>query len=108
MLTTGSATFSPLAPTEKKKPSRKNAPTFKTSVISSPLTEMFLLTQYWVHEQHFPPVYVWGELGIVDLSLLGVFITLDQDLPDADGPTTVPQTLLHGLTWGDGQTQVPM
>lgn len=51
-----------------------------------------------VHEQHFSPVHIWGELGIVDLGFLCLLVTLDEDLADADGPTAVSEALFHGLT----------
>lgn len=62
-----------------------------------------LLTKDGVHEQHFSPVYIWRELGIVDLGFLCLLITLDEDLADADGATAVPESLFHGLTCGETQ-----
>lgn len=60
-----------------------------------------LLTEDGIHEQHFSPVHIWGELGVVDLGFLCLFVALDEDLADADGAAAVPKTLLHGLTcWG--------
>lgn len=57
-----------------------------------------LLTENWVHEQHFSSVHIWGELSVVDFGLLGLLVTLDEDLSDADGAAAVSETLLHGLT----------
>lgn len=55
-------------------------------------------TEDGVHEQHFPPVNIWGELGIVDLGFLCLLITLNEDFADANGAAAVAETLLHGLT----------
>lgn len=55
-------------------------------------------TKDGIHEQHFPSVYIWRELGIVDLGFLCLLVTLDEDLADSDGAAAVPETLLHGLT----------
>ena len=57
------------------------------------------LTHDRVHKEHFAFVDVGRELGIVDLCLVRVLIALNQNLADADGTTTVPESLLHGLTW---------
>lgn len=59
---------------------------------------LWLLTQDGVHEQHFPPVHVWGELGIVDFGFLCLLVALDEDLANANGATAVPEALLHGFT----------
>ncbi|KPP69014.1 palmitoyltransferase ZDHHC15-like [Scleropages formosus] len=38
-----------------------------------------------------------GELGVIHLGLLGLLVTLDEDLADADGPAAVSQALFHGF-----------
>lgn len=59
-----------------------------------------LLTKDGVHEQHFSSVHIWRELGVEDLGFLCLLVALDEDLADADGAAAVPETLLHGLTYG--------
>lgn len=60
-----------------------------------------LLTKDGIHEQHFSPVHIWGELGIVDLGFLRLLVTLDQNLANTDGAAAVPETLFHGLACGE-------
>lgn len=55
-------------------------------------------TKDGIHEQHFSPVHIWRELGVVDLGFLCLLITLDEDLANADGAAAVPESLLHSLT----------
>lgn len=62
------------------------------------MLSLWLLTEDGVHEQHFPPVHVWREFGIVDFGFLRLLIALDEDLADADWTTAVPEALLHGFT----------
>lgn len=48
------------------------------------MLSLWLLTQDGVHEQHFPPVHVWREFGVVDFGFLRLLIALDEDLANAD------------------------
>lgn len=57
------------------------------------------LTQYRVHEQHLPATDVGGKLCIENFGFLSLLVALDQNLPNANRPTAVPQTLLHGFTY---------
>lgn len=58
---------------------------------------ILLLTENGVHEQHFSSIHIWGELGIVDLGFLCLFVTLYEDLANADRAAAITETLLHGL-----------
>lgn len=68
------------------------------------MLSLWLLTQDGVHEQHFSPVYVWRELGVVDFGFLRLLVALDEDLADANWATAVPEALLHGFTWAETNT----
>lgn len=57
-----------------------------------------LLTEDRVHEQDFPSVHIWGELGVVDFGFLRLLVALDEDLADSYGAAAVTEALLHGLT----------
>lgn len=60
--------------------------------------KLLVLTEDGIHEQHFSSVHVRRELGVVHFSPLCLFVTLDEDLANADGAAAVPESLLHGLT----------
>lgn len=73
---------------------------WQTGVTSKKKTSsaILLLTENGVHEQHFSSIHIWGELGIVDLGFLCLFVTLYEDLANADRAAAITETLLHGLT----------
>lgn len=48
------------------------------------MLSLWLLTQDGVHQQHFSPVHVWREFGVVDFGFLRLLVTLDEDLADAN------------------------
>lgn len=43
-----------------------------------------VLTQDGVHEQHFSPVHIWREFGVVDFGFLRLLVALDEDLANAN------------------------
>lgn len=65
------------------------------------MLSLWLLTQDGVHKQHFSPVDIWRELGVVDFGFLRLLVALDEDLADANWATAVPEALLHGFTWAE-------
>lgn len=68
------------------------------------MLRLWLLTQDGVHEQHFSPVHVWRELGVVDFGFLRLLVALDEDLADANRATAVPEALLHGFACAETNT----
>lgn len=70
--------------------------------------ELSVLTEDGVHEQHFSPVHIWGELSIVDLCFLCLLVALDEDLANTDGAAAVPQALLHGLACEETQEPIKL